>query len=131
MTSGALDCGSGISSPLSPKARNAASSVSRRGGARHGHLAVVRVDHAQRAAHVGDDVDVGVAQHEAPRLRVVAGGREHGVAHEEGELLARRSAAAGKASRVDRSRRCSEGSVSAMSVLRSPRMRGCSVALMA
>ena len=81
-----------------------------RGGARYDHLAVVRIDHAQGAARVGNDVDVRVAEDEAPGLRVVPGRRQHRVADEEGELLARGAVVTGNAP-GSMLHACSEGSV--------------------
>lgn len=38
-----------------------------------GQLAVIGIDHPECAAHIGDDIDMIVAEHETPRLGVMAG----------------------------------------------------------
>ena len=58
------------------------------------------IDHVQRAARIGDDVNVRVAQNEAPGLRVVSRRSQNGVAHQEGELLAG-GTREGKSVRID------------------------------
>ena len=52
-----------------------------------GQLAVERIDRLQRPAHIGDDVDMVVAQHEMPGLGIMARWGKHRVTDEEGEFL--------------------------------------------
>lgn len=47
-----------------------------------GQLAVIGIDHLESAAHIGDHIDVIVAEHEAPGLGVMTGWRENRVTNE-------------------------------------------------
>jgi hypothetical protein len=60
----------------------------RRADADH-HLAVVRIRDRQPPRVIGGDLDAGVDDAKRPRLGVVAGGREEGVAQQELFLLCR------------------------------------------
>ena len=90
MTSGTGGSSVGINVPVGPKARSATTSIS--AAAAH-DMIISRSCGSTMAARacVGDDFDVLVAQHEAPRLRVMAGRGQHRVTDEEGELLTRRT----------------------------------------